>query len=80
MTTTKNKWYMVTLIGKDRAGIVAHVSRVATILIYCPDVKVGARFRVVEGLDVPAVGRNLRDRVHAVAQELPELLFGLRHK
>ena len=26
MTTTKNKWYMVTLIGKDRAGIVAHVT------------------------------------------------------
>ena len=26
MTETKNKWYMVTLIGKDRPGIVAHVT------------------------------------------------------
>lgn len=26
MTTKKNKWYMVTLIGKDRPGIVSHVT------------------------------------------------------
>ena len=26
MTTSKNKWYMVTLIGKDRPGIVSHVT------------------------------------------------------
>ena len=26
MTKTKNKWYMVTLIGKDRPGIVSHVT------------------------------------------------------
>ena len=26
MTSAKNKWYMVTLIGKDRPGIVSHVT------------------------------------------------------
>ncbi len=26
MTKEKNKWYMVTLIGKDRSGIVSHVT------------------------------------------------------
>ena len=26
MTQTKKKWYMVTLVGKDRPGIVAHVT------------------------------------------------------
>ena len=26
MTESENKWYMVTLIGKDRAGIVSHVT------------------------------------------------------
>jgi len=26
MTETKNKWFMVTLIGKDRPGIVSHVT------------------------------------------------------
>lgn len=73
-----NKWYMLTLVGRDRPGIVAHVSAAlfdgGANLGEASMMRLGANFTMMLMVEFPGRARQLEDLVEPVAESM-----GLRH-
>jgi glycine cleavage system transcriptional repressor len=74
MTNNKSKWYMVTLIGKDRPGIVAHV----TSALYEGDcnlgetsmMRLGGNFSIMMMVEFSGSTKDLQDVLSTVTDSL----------
>lgn len=69
-----SKWYMVTLIGKDRPGIVAHVSNAlydeGCNLGETSMLRLGGNFTIMMMVQTEANKKNLEDMLRTVAESM----------
>lgn len=74
MTTTKNKWYMVTLIGKDQTNIVSHVTAAlydgGANLGETSMMRLGGNFSIMMMVEFSGSTKNLRDVLTTVTDSL----------
>ena len=72
--TTKRKWYMLTLVGKDRPGIVAHVAAAlyegGANLGETSMLRLGGNFTIMMMVQFSGKSHALRERVGGVAESL----------
>jgi len=74
MTTTKNKWYMVTLIGKDQTNIVSHVTAAlydgGANLGETSMMRLGGNFSIMMMVEFSGSTKNLHDILSTVTESL----------
>lgn len=74
MTTRKNKWYMVTLIGKDRPGIVAHVTAAlfdgGANLGETSMMRLGGNFSIMMMVEFSGSTKDLHDVLSSVTESM----------
>jgi glycine cleavage system transcriptional repressor len=72
--TTKHKWYMLTLVGKDRPGIVAHVTAAlyegGANLGETSMMRLGGNFTIMMMVQFSGTSHALQDLVGGVAESL----------
>jgi glycine cleavage system transcriptional repressor len=72
--TTKQKWYMLTLVGKDRPGIVAHVTAAlyegGANLGETSMMRLGGNFTIMMMVQFSGTSHALQDLVGGVAESL----------
>lgn len=74
MTNAKNKWYMVTLIGKDRATIVSHVTKAlfegGANLGETSMMRLGGNFSIMMMVEFSGSTKELRDVLSSVTDSM----------
>lgn len=74
MTTKNKKWYMVTLIGKDRPGIVAHVTAAlyegGSNLGETSMMRLGGNFSIMMMVELPGSKKDLHNQLSTVTESL----------